>query len=105
MKFVVASMTQVRQDMRWKAIGVMKTMLSELVKKFGTRRENRNIHEIYEPICRGGQAIRWSPNPQWHNFDLVQPRHALPTNCKEDQEPKQENCAGDFGKVHVVFPP
>jgi hypothetical protein len=71
----------------------------------GMRENEGDIHKIEKPIGARTQPIGGSANPQRHNFDLIQPRHTLPPNGKENRERKQENRTRDSSSLHTSFRP
>jgi hypothetical protein len=63
------------------------------------------VREVDKPIAQCAEGIGWSTDPQWHDLDLVQPCHTLPTNGEEHREAEQEYSACDPGTIDALDGP
>jgi hypothetical protein len=61
-----------------------------------------DLHKIEKPVTARTERIRRSSNAEGNDFDLVEPRHALPTDGKERRKAKQEDTGGNIRSSNTL---
>lgn len=85
---VTAKMIQVRQDMRWKAIGVMKTMTKLRIQ----------LALVLIPLA--GPRILSGTISTWYNQAI--PCHPI---AKKDRKAEESHSSSDPSSIDIVLPP
>jgi len=66
-------------------------------------RGDEDDNKVEQPVGTRRKTVSRPSNPKWHDFDLVQPSHTLPSNSEEDGEDEQEHSAGDPSSLHIAL--